>query len=60
MQMAVFQLHYAYPGATPVSVGHVKIEVSSVEPGTNASRDSLVRECALANSTVESIFLSPL
>ncbi|XP_070847293.1 polycystin-1 [Chaetodon trifascialis] len=53
------------PGATPVSLGHVKIEVSSIVPETNASQDSLVREWALAlsvptASTEESIFLSPL
>lgn len=65
MKKAVFKLHYAYLGATPVSVGHVKIEVSSTVPGINASKDSLVREYALTlsaptNSTVESIFLSPL
>ncbi|XP_030255555.1 polycystin-1 [Sparus aurata] len=53
------------PGATPVSLGHVKIEVSSTVPGTNASQDSLVREWSLTlsastTSTEESIFLSPL
>ncbi|XP_037611724.1 polycystin-1 [Sebastes umbrosus] len=53
------------PGATPVSLGHVKIEVSSAVPGTNASQDSLVREWALAlsaptTSREETIFLSPL
>ncbi|XP_051273916.1 polycystin-1 isoform X2 [Dicentrarchus labrax] len=53
------------PGATPVSLGHVKIEVSSTVPGTNASQDSLVREWALTlsaptTSEEESIFLSPL
>nr|XP_046233896.1 polycystin-1 [Scatophagus argus] len=53
------------PGATPVSLGHVKIEVSSTLPGTNASEDSLVRERTLTlsaptTSTLESIFLSPL
>ncbi|XP_049915502.1 polycystin-1 isoform X2 [Epinephelus moara] len=53
------------PGATPVSLGHVKIEVSSTVPGTNASQDSLVREWALTlsaptTSTEETIFLSPL
>ncbi|KAM7382093.1 hypothetical protein PAMA_012795 [Pampus argenteus] len=52
-------------GATPVSLGHVKIEVSSSVPGTNASQDSLVRAWALslsapATSTEETIFLSPL
>ncbi|XP_027144915.1 polycystin-1 [Larimichthys crocea] len=57
-----FSLH---PGDTPVSLGHVKIEVSSAGSGTNASQDSLVREWALAlsastTSTEESIFLSPL
>ncbi|TKS90159.1 Polycystin-1 [Collichthys lucidus] len=57
-----FSLH---PGDTPVSLGHVKIEVSSAGSGTNASQDSLVRERALAlsastTSTEESIFLSPL
>ncbi|XP_054860443.1 polycystin-1 isoform X2 [Amphiprion ocellaris] len=49
----------------PVSVGHVKTEVSSAVPGTNASRDSLVREwdlplSGLAGSSEETIFLSPL
>ncbi|KAF1374215.1 hypothetical protein PFLUV_G00247310 [Perca fluviatilis] len=53
------------PGATPWSPGHVKIEVSSTVPGTNASQDSLVREWALTlsaptTSTEETIFLSPL
>lgn len=61
----VSKLHYAFVGATPVSLGHVKIEVSSAVPGTNASQDSLVRDHALnlptpTNFTVESIFLSPL
>ncbi|XP_054455423.1 polycystin-1 [Anoplopoma fimbria] len=53
------------PGATPVSLGHVKIEVSSTVPGSNASQDSLVRVWALSlsaptTSTEETIFLSPL
>ncbi|XP_047466063.1 polycystin-1 [Mugil cephalus] len=53
------------PGATPASLGHVKTEVSSAVPGTNASQDSLVREWALtlsglATSSEETIFLSPL
>ncbi|XP_067432834.1 polycystin-1 [Thunnus thynnus] len=53
------------PGATPVSLGHVKIEVNSAVPGTNASQDSLVRVWALslsapATTTEETIFLSPL
>ncbi|XP_062299163.1 polycystin-1 [Scomber scombrus] len=53
------------PGATPVSLGHVKIEVSSLVPGTNASQDSLVRVwplslSALTTTTEETIFLSPL
>ena len=48
-----------------MSLGHVKIEVSSTVPGTNASQDSLVREWSLTlsastTSTEESIFLSPL
>ncbi len=48
-----------------MSLGHVKIGVSSTVPGTNASQDSLVREwafslSALTASTEESIFLSPL
>ncbi|KAK1881223.1 Polycystin-1, partial [Dissostichus eleginoides] len=52
-------------GATPVSLGHVRIEVSSAVPGTNASWDSLVREWALNLSDAtpfmeETIFLSPL
>lgn len=52
-------------GATPVSLGHVRVEVSLVEPETNASQDSLVREWALAlssatSSTEESVFLTPL
>ncbi|XP_022598094.1 polycystin-1-like [Seriola dumerili] len=53
------------PGATPVSLGHVKIEVSSSAPGTNASQDSLERHWALAlsaptTSSEETVFLSPL
>ncbi|XP_063338226.1 polycystin-1 [Pelmatolapia mariae] len=53
------------PGATPLPVGHVKIEASSAVPRTNASQDSLVREWALtlshlASSSEETIFLSPL
>ncbi|XP_038592316.1 polycystin-1 [Micropterus salmoides] len=53
------------PGATPVSLGHVKIEVNSTVPGTNASQNSLLREWALnlsapTTSTEETIFLSPL
>ncbi|XP_034415177.1 polycystin-1 [Cyclopterus lumpus] len=53
------------PGATPVSLGQVTIEVSSTAPGTNASRDALVRVRALAlsapaSSAEETIFLSPL
>ncbi|XP_068439233.1 polycystin-1 [Clinocottus analis] len=53
------------PGATPVSLGQVKIEVSSAVPGTNASWDSLVRVLALnlsapTTSAEETIFLSPL
>ncbi|XP_008289301.1 polycystin-1 [Stegastes partitus] len=53
------------PGATPVSLGHVKTEVSCAVPGSNASQDSLVREWALtlsglASSSEETIFLSPL
>ncbi|XP_069012250.1 polycystin-1 [Embiotoca jacksoni] len=52
-------------GATPVSLGHVKTEVSSTVPWTNASQHSLVREwvlalSALATSSEETIFLSPL
>ncbi|KAI3365437.1 hypothetical protein L3Q82_010525, partial [Scortum barcoo] len=52
-------------GATPVNLGHVKIEVSSAVRRTNASQDSLVREWALTlsaptTSTEETIFLSPL
>ncbi|XP_071319469.1 polycystin-1 [Trachinotus anak] len=52
-------------GATPVSLGHVKIEVSSTVPGTNASQDSLERVWALTLSALttsleETIFLSPL
>ncbi len=65
MKKTAFKLHYAYLGATPVSLGHVKIQVSSTVPGTNASQDSLVREwaltlSALTTSTEETIFLSPL
>ncbi|XP_017271539.1 polycystin-1 [Kryptolebias marmoratus] len=50
------------PGATSVSLGHVKIKVISA---TNASQDSLVRESALTlsaetPSSEETIFLSPL
>ncbi|XP_044035256.1 polycystin-1 isoform X2 [Siniperca chuatsi] len=53
------------PGTTPVSLGHVKIEVSSTVPGTNASQNSLVKKWALTlsastTSTEETIFLSPL
>ncbi|XP_029311858.1 polycystin-1 [Cottoperca gobio] len=53
------------PGATPVSLGHVKIEVSAAVPGTNASHDSLVRRWTLSlsaatASTEETVFLSPL
>ncbi|XP_041830823.1 polycystin-1 [Melanotaenia boesemani] len=53
------------PGATPVSLGHVKTEVISAVPGTNASLDSLVREWALTlsaptTSSEKTIFLSPL
>lgn len=60
-----FRVHYASLGATPVSLGHVKIEVNSAVPGTNASQDSLVRVWALslsapATTTEETIFLSPL
>ncbi|XP_039991901.1 polycystin-1 [Xiphias gladius] len=52
-------------GATPVSLGHVKIEVSSTVPGTNASQDSFEREWALSlsaptTSSEETVFLSPL
>ncbi|XP_070708244.1 polycystin-1 [Pempheris klunzingeri] len=52
-------------GATPMSLGHVKIEVGSTVPGTNASQDSLVREWAFSLSAPtasreETIFLSPL
>lgn len=66
LEKAVFKLHYALDlGATPVGLGHVKIEVSSAVPGTNASQDSLVREWAftlsdLTTSREETIFLSPL
>lgn len=54
-----------HKGAAPVNMGRVKIEVSSVEPRTNASWDSLVREFALSlssptSSMAQSIFLSPL
>lgn len=60
MQMAVL-----HKGATPVRMGRVKIEVSAVEPRTNASWGSLVREFALSLSSptspvARSIFLSPL
>ncbi|KAL6094663.1 uncharacterized protein ACO6RY_16023 [Pungitius sinensis] len=53
------------PGATPVSLGHVKIEVSSTVPWTNASQDPLVRVWPLTlsaptTSSEETIFLSPL
>ncbi|KAK9530722.1 hypothetical protein VZT92_012210 [Zoarces viviparus] len=53
------------PGATPVSLGHVKIEVSSTVPGTTAHQDPLVRVWALTLSAAttaaeETIFLSPL
>ncbi|KAG7226594.1 hypothetical protein INR49_003751, partial [Caranx melampygus] len=53
------------PGATPVSLGHVKIEVRSAMPETNASSSSLERDWALAlsapaTSSEETIFLSPL
>ncbi|XP_026207627.1 polycystin-1-like [Anabas testudineus] len=53
------------PGGTPVKFGHVKIEVSSTVPGSNASQDSLVREwpltlCTPTLSTEKTIFLSPL
>ncbi|KAM3591453.1 uncharacterized protein V6R79_002157 [Siganus canaliculatus] len=53
------------PGATPVSVTHVKIEVSSTAPGTNASQHSLERVwnftlSAPSTWAEESIFLSPL
>uniref|UniRef100_UPI0037E95008 polycystin-1 n=1 Tax=Semicossyphus pulcher TaxID=241346 RepID=UPI0037E95008 len=52
-------------GASSVSLGHVKVEVSSSVPGTNASLDSLVREWSLnlsgpTTSTEETIFISPL
>uniref|UniRef100_A0A671Y792 Polycystic kidney disease 1b n=1 Tax=Sparus aurata TaxID=8175 RepID=A0A671Y792_SPAAU len=50
---AVFKLHYAYLGATPVSLGHVKIEVSSTVPGTNASQDSLPLSVSLTSSLVD-------
>lgn len=60
MQMTVL-----HAGATPVSMGLVKIEVSAVEPQANASWDSLVREFALSllsptSSMAQTIFLSPL
>ncbi|KAM8836900.1 polycystin-1 isoform 2-T2 [Spinachia spinachia] len=53
------------PGATPVGLGHVKIEVSSTVTGTNGSQDSLVRvwPLALSGPTIsaqKTIFLSPL
>ncbi|XP_069373627.1 polycystin-1 isoform X2 [Paralichthys olivaceus] len=53
------------PGATSVSLGYVKIEVSSTVPGTNASQGSLEKEWALTlsaptTSSEETIFLSPL
>ncbi|XP_040885354.1 polycystin-1 [Toxotes jaculatrix] len=53
------------PGASPVSLGHVMIEVSSAVPGTNTSHDSLERHWALTlsaptTSSEETIFLSPL
>lgn len=48
-----------------MSLGHVKIEVSSTVPGTNASQDSFEREWALSlsaptTSSEETVFLSPL
>ncbi|KAK2885110.1 hypothetical protein Q8A73_021584 [Channa argus] len=53
------------PGATPVTLGHVKIKVNSPVPGLNASQDSLVREWPLTlsastTSIEKTIFLSPL
>ncbi|XP_058477572.1 polycystin-1 isoform X2 [Solea solea] len=53
------------PGATSMSLGHVKIQVSSAVPGTNASQDSLEREWILtlsspSTSSEETVFLSPL
>lgn len=58
-------LLYAFLGGSPVRLGHVRIEMSSQEPGPNASQDSLVREWALTLSaptisTEKSIYLSPL
>lgn len=52
-------------GATPVTMGLVKIEVSTVEPQANATQDSLMRELALSlpsptSSMAQTIFLSPL
>lgn len=60
MHMAVLHV-----GATPVTMGLVKLEVSVVEPQANASWDSLVREFALTlpsptSSMAQTLFLSPL
>ena len=59
------KLQYAFLGAVPVSLGLVRIEVSTVLPGAAGSQDSLVRELTLslspqADSMEETIFLSPL
>ncbi|KAM9425901.1 polycystin-1 [Pholidichthys leucotaenia] len=54
------------PGAASLSLGQVKIEVSSASPkAADASQDSLVRQraltlSALTSSSEETIFLSPL
>lgn len=62
----LFLLHYAYAGATPVKLGHVKTTVVSAVPASNASQESVVREWALTlaasstSSSEETIFLSPL
>ncbi|KAM9837407.1 polycystin-1 [Aulostomus maculatus] len=53
------------PGAPPVSLGHVRVEMSSMVPATNDSQDSIVKERALTLSaettfTEETIFLSSL
>ncbi|XP_075313535.1 polycystin-1 [Odontesthes bonariensis] len=53
------------PGAPPVSLGHVKVEVIAAVPETNASQHPLLREWAFSlsaptTSSEETIFLSPI